>query len=213
MTRLEELRDFAKTWLCRSLTEHDGVEAPTSAVMPQALRDIYLAFGGVEALTTAHNRLYPPQGIVISDGYGIFYDENQSVVRWAFRDCDAAADDPIVYQGTVTEDGHEWYSEEMPLSAWIKVMCFWQLVNAGYPHSAYSDGIAGATATVETSLPHLTTHADGSTRYYGVPGQLICLAGPASIPSVWAGAVSPEAFTSLSQTLDFDWDYCTDDDD
>jgi hypothetical protein len=62
-------------------------------------------------------------------------------------------DDPIVFQGTTLRDGYEWFSEEMKISAWFRVMTLWQLVNGGYEFGAYSSRVAGAAKIVESHYP------------------------------------------------------------
>lgn len=212
MSRLQELCEFAQAWLGRELTAADGVEAPTSLALPAALREVYQTFGAVRQLTKPHNKLLGPSSIVTDGGYCIFYDENQLVVRWAFRDADRGLDDPMVFQGATHRDGYEWFSEEMSISAWFRVMTFWRLVNGGYEFGAYSSGISGATQIVDSHYPRVGGHADGSTRFYGTPGQLICLAGSKDIPAVWAAGAASEDWAVLSSTLGFDWDYSSADD-
>src|SRR6188474_2852610 len=109
----QELQEFTERWLGRRLRADDGVSVSRSLNIPTALRDIYETFGSVQMLTTPHNRLRPPDAICVSDGYRIFYDENQEVVSWAFLETDASEANPMVYQGTTMRDGYEWHSEEM----------------------------------------------------------------------------------------------------
>lgn len=177
--------------------------------MPRVLREIYETFGAADPLTTAHNRLLPPAEHEQADGHVIFYDENQGVVQWAYRGRDAAQDDPIVQQGASTVDGYEWHSEEMALSHWIRVMSFWQLVNGGYPHCAFASDVSDAGALAAAHFPVLPSHADGATRFFGVPGQLTCVAGLESA-SVWAAAATAAEFKDLCGKLDLEWDYCSD---
>lgn len=213
MTRAQELRAFAQTWLQRDLESTDCIAVPKELAIPAALREIYELFGAVPQLTQPHNRLLPPASIESVDGYSIFYDENQGVVRWAFHEEDQAQEDPVVHQGTTLPGGYEWYSEEMPLSRWVRVMSLWQLVNGGYEFVAYSSGVAGATQVVEKALPKVEGHADGSTRFHGGPGRLICLAGPSTIPSVLAAGATQNDLKWLSSNLGFEWDYSSEDDD
>jgi hypothetical protein len=86
--RPQGLREFAQAWLGRELTAADAVEAPASLALPAALREIYQTCGAVWQFTKPHNELLGPSSIVADGGYCIFYDENQLVVRWAFRDLD-----------------------------------------------------------------------------------------------------------------------------
>lgn len=181
-------------------------------MLPTALREIYETFGAVESLTEAHNHLLYPESIATVDGHCIFYDENQMVVRWAYRIEDCRKDDPIVYQGTTLASGYEWHSEEMPFSEWIRVMTLWQLVNGGYPFGAYASGVPNSAEVVEALYPFIGGHGDGSTRFYGMPGQLVCLAGTTTVPSVWAGGATTDGLAKLSDDLGIDWDYSALDD-
>jgi hypothetical protein len=212
MSRKVDLQTFAETWLQRGLTEADAIEIPDLLILPTALRDIYETFGAVASLTEAHNQLLTPESIETVDGHSIFYDENQMVVRWAYRIEDREKDDPIVYQGTTLDSGYEWHSEEMPLSEWIRVMTLWQLANGGYPFGAYTSGVPDGAGVVDARYPFVGGHGDSSTRFYGVPGQLVCLAGSATVPSVWAGGATTDDLVALSDALGFDWDYSALDD-
>ena len=212
MQRVQQLHEFAHTWLRRELVPSDGVTVAADLRLPTALREIYQTIGSVSAFTSPHNQRGAPHDIEVVGDYHIFYDENQWVVRWAFRTADTEADDPIVWQGTTQHDGYDWYSEDMSLSNWIQVMTLWQLVNGGYKFGACSGGIPDAKLVVEAHFPWVGGHKDGSTRFYGVPGQLICLAGPEGIPSVWVAGSTPDDLAALSSTLGFEWDYYSADD-
>ena len=208
MSRQTDLRSFAEYWLRRPLTPDDAIDVPSSLQLPKALGKIYETFGGCPALTTPHNRLLPPGAIQKQGEYWIFYAENQGVAYWAFNAEDAGADDPIVYQGSEDDDdGFIWYSEEMTMSEWIRVMTLWQIVNGGYENGAYASGIPDAAKIVSAIYPPVGGHPDGSTRFFGADGALLCLAGNESAPSVWAAAADKSAFEALLNRLGFEWDY------
>lgn len=203
--------EFARIWLRRDLTAADGMEVPPSLVLPAALRDFYNSCGGVTELTRAHNQLLAPSEIKAIDGHHIFNDENQCVVRWAFREADRTVDNPFVYQGVAQQNGYEWYSEDVIFSDWLQLMSLWQLVNGGYAFGAYASGVPDGSDRVKASFPRVGGHPDGSTRFYGIPGQLICLSGPDGIPSVHAAGATSEDFATLSSRLGFCWDYSCED--
>ena len=203
----QAFHEFARTWLRRDLNSSDRINVPSSVIVPAALREFYQTCGGMSELTRAHNQLLAPTEIEVVDGHHIFYDENQCVVRWAFRDADSAIDDPIVYQGVTLDNGYEWHSEDMVLSDWLQLMSLWQIVNGGYAFGAYASGIPDGSIRVESHFPRVGGHVDGSTRFYGVPGQLICLSGPDGLPSVHAAGATPADFALLSSKLGFNWDY------
>jgi hypothetical protein len=207
MSTAQAFREFAQTWLRRDLTATDGIKVPSSVMIPTALREFYQTCGGIPELTRAHNQLLAPADIEVVDAHHIFYDENQCVVRWAFRDADRANDDPVVYQGVTLDNGYEWHSEDMVLSDWLQLMSLWQLVNGGYASGAYASGIPEGRTRVESHFPRVGGHVDGSTRFYGIPGQLICLSGPDTVPSVHAAGSTPADFAMVSSKLGFNWDY------
>ena len=203
--------EFARKWLRRDLTAADGMNVPPSLILPAALREFYHTCGGVPELTRAHNQLLAPSEIEAVDGHQIFFDENQCVVRWAFREEDRTVDDPFVYQGVTHPNGYEWYSEDMIFTEWLQLMSLWQLVNGGYAFGAYASGVPDGKTLVEAQFPRAGGHPDGSTRFYGIPGQLICLSGPDGIPSVHAAGATSEDFATLSSRLGFCWDYSCED--
>ncbi len=210
MSRRDDLRMFAETWLGRPLQPGDATSVPISLRIPKALCEIYEVFGSCRALTSSHDRLLSPEAIVHRDGFSIFYEENQGVSQWAFRTEEELSEDPMVYKCDSTTEGWVWNSEELPISEWIRPMSLLQLVNTGYPHGAYASGIAHATARVSSLYPEVATLR--GARFFGRDCQLVCLAEIGSISSVWAGACDQERFTRLLNHLNFEWDYDSDND-
>lgn len=200
-------RTFVETWLGRPWQPSDGVSVPPSLALPEALRDIYQAMGNVESLARAHNELLAPSELRREAGYTIFFVENQGVAVWGYRDADTGLEDPQIFQGQSTEDGWEWHPEHMVLKTWFQIMAYWQLLNGGYLSGGYAAEISGAGKTVSRVLPKLGGHPDGSTQFYGKPGQLVCVAGTEESSSVWAAASTEAGFTQLNKLLGFDWDY------
>ena len=95
----------------------------------------------------------------------------------------------------------------MLLSEWIKTMTLWQLVNGGYAHRAYTSGIPDAAKTISAIYPQVGGHRDGSARFFGADGTLVCLAGSKSTSAVWAAAADQSTFETLIDRLGFEWDY------
>jgi hypothetical protein len=210
MTRQDDLRKFAETWLGRPLHSGDAASIPTSLRIPKALREVYETFGSCRALTRAHDRLLAPETIASRDRFSIFYEENQGVAHWAFRTEDELSDDPIVYKGNSTTKGLVWGSEQLSISEWIRPMTLWQLVNMGYPHGAYAAAIDEATARVSRIYPELAKL--GSACFFGCDCQLVCVAGIGSVSSVWTGACDHERHTRMLGQLNFEWEYDSDND-
>jgi hypothetical protein len=206
MRRADDYREFAENWLGRPLSAADRVRVPPNQAMPLALREMYETFGSVIELTQPHNRLLAPTEIRQEGAYTVFYVENQEVAIWGFRQEQAHLDDPEVIQGHWRTEGLEWHSEGLPIGEWIRFMTFWQLVNGGYRFGAYSAGIDGAASAVALSLPLIGTHPKDPLRFYGIPGQLICLSTDTPIPSVWAAGRTLEDFNHLNAKLNFSWD-------
>ena len=105
MSTTQTFHEFARKWLRRELTAADGMKVPPSLILPAALRDFYNTCGSVPELTQAHNQLLAPSNIEAVDGHHIFYDENQCVVRLAYREVDRTVHDPFVYQGVTQQNG------------------------------------------------------------------------------------------------------------
>lgn len=83
---------------------------------PALVAEFYVRAGAAPELQE-HNRLREPEGLQLEDGFLVFMEENQNVVDWAMRLPLEA--DPIVWQRINGGDDEEWYSEEMPFSAFI----------------------------------------------------------------------------------------------
>ena len=210
MSRRDDLREFAETWLGRPLQPGEAASVPVSLRVPSALREIYEVFGSCVALTSSHNRLLSPEAITQRDGFSIFYEENQGVCKWAFSAEEELSDDPIVYRCDSTTDGWVWRSEQLPVSGWIRPMTLWQLVNMGYAHGAYGSCIDGAIAKVSGVYPEVANL--DTARFFGADRQLVCVAGYRGISDVWAGASDHERYTRMLNQLNFDWDYDSDND-
>jgi hypothetical protein len=92
--------------------------------MPGALRD-YFRLAGEARENREHNRLLPPEELVVEDGCLVFMEENQSVVDWGIPVAQAGKADPEVWQ-RVNGDAPEWHSEDMRFSEFILKNLAWQ---------------------------------------------------------------------------------------
>ncbi len=94
--------------------------------LPISLRDYYRTAGNLSELNEAHNLLLGPHSLFVEEGFLVFMEENQSVVRWGLKMSElSASQDPEVWQ-RVNSDRAEWYSEEMSFSEFIIRMFDWQ---------------------------------------------------------------------------------------
>lgn len=120
----------------------DSAEARLGVRLPGPLRDYYLSVGR-HKINCAHNRLWSPDALEVSQGRLVFMEENQGVVFWGVRRRSTAAD-PVVFQTTDPEDG-DWAAESA-CSQFLPAMLCWQAVNGGLPYIGYSDPLAPAVA-------------------------------------------------------------------
>lgn len=214
MRFITDYQTFAEHWLGRSLTVADSMLVPEGVNIPEALADIYAVFGAAVPLTQAHNQLLEPDELVEQDGHVIFFVEDQQAALWAYLKSDGELADPVVYQGSVLDDGGiEWTSEGMKLSEWIRVMSWWQLINGGYDHGAFAESVQGAKSLVERHVAFVGEHRGGGVRFYGVPGRLVALTGDDREGSVWIAGSTRADFDALDSLLKLEWDFSSDGDD
>ena len=120
--------------LSEPLGESDGIaDADIEAALrglslPASVR-AYFRVAGNHWLNTNYNEWLPLGAFESVGDYTIFMNENQYVVRWAFRTADMNVDDPTIYQTQPDVEPAEWHSEERPFTEFIVAM--WQWVLAG----------------------------------------------------------------------------------
>jgi hypothetical protein len=148
----------------------ESAEGRLGARLPGPLRDYYLSVGR-HGLNRAHNRLWPPGDLEVSQGRLVFMEENQCVVYWGVRSRTTAAD-PVVYQTADLEDG-DW-SAESPCSEFLAGMLCWQAVCGGLPHIGYSDLLAPAAARRLTRGWRPAGHVGGLAAF-ARDGQVVCV--------------------------------------
>ena len=200
-------REIAEGALGRKLLPEDADPVPPDLTLPAALEGVYATFGSVTRLTTVHNRLRSPGELEPADGMTLFYEENQGVVSWGFRAEDRDQPDPTVFQGQKTGETWEWYSEEVPVSDWMEVMTYWQLVNGGFDFFAHASGVPDGESRVSEPFPFRAGLPNDALRFYGTPSMLVGLAGSETMPSVWAGAATAAEFAELNARIEIDWDF------
>ena len=208
MSFSSDYKTFAEYWLGRPLTADDRVSVEGGLAMPKALSELYQTFGGAAPLTQAHNQLLEPEDLAHEDGYVIFYVENQEAALWAYQVTDSKEEDPMIFQGSQMPDSPlEWHPEGMTLSEWIRTMSWWQLINGGYDHGAYAEGVKGAKTLIERDFPFLGEHQSGGIRFFGKTGQILCLGGDDESAAVWVAGQTPEDFRALDSKLKIKWDF------
>lgn len=214
-------REFAEHHLGRALQGRDGYGAALATAekrlgftLPPALRAYYAVCGAVAALNRSHNRLLRPAELGIEDHHLVFMDENQSVCCWGLRVESLTEDDPQVWQGVSVAGSTalEWHDEGMPCSRWLRLMSWWQLVNGGFAHTAYTQTSADVLHKASTLWPLLGRHSDGVMAFHGTGPQLLALASGEDC-ALWAAGRTRADLEAMHAALDIHWDYSALDED
>ena len=127
--------ETAEKLLGRSLVNNDGIniknieeaEYILETNLPKYLREFYLNIGGLKLFTQSFERFFYVDELYFRDNKLIFLEENQNVCIWGIN---INEDNPIVYQNA----DNEWYSEEIRLSEFIKIMMYYQCAQ-GYENA------------------------------------------------------------------------------
>jgi hypothetical protein len=173
----------------------ENTESRTGTSLPGPLRDYYLSVGR-HKINQAHNRLLPPEELVLSDRKLVFMEENQAVVYWGVSSRTTSAD-PVVYQTTELEDG-EWVAEAA-CSKFLSTMLCWQAIGGGLPYIGYSESIdASAARRLVRGWP-LVGRIHGLSAFVQ-RGRILCVEQGASAV-VHVGARSRRDFRALVSEL------------
>lgn len=89
---------------------------------PKVIKDYYNMFSNYE-FNRVYNYLISPDEMYVSNGFMIFYTENQDAVRWGYKITDTHLDDPPVYQ---TADGENFFVESDKASEFLISMSYFQ---------------------------------------------------------------------------------------
>jgi hypothetical protein len=124
--------EFSIRYLGRHLQSSDHLpvehvreaERELGIKIPAVLETYYSVAGRLDELNLVHNRLLSPSELGIDGGFLVFMHENQSVVSWGFRVEDLPEDDPVVWQRN-NSPPEEWFSEDLPFSAFLESMFAW----------------------------------------------------------------------------------------
>ncbi len=120
--------------LSEPLAQTDGMSeveidsALHGQVIPSSMR-AYFRVAGRHWLNTHYNEWLPLGAFESAGDYIVFMEENQCVVRWAYRSVDRTATDPTVFQVQSQGEASEFYSEEMAFSQFIIAMWKWVLAS------------------------------------------------------------------------------------
>jgi hypothetical protein len=174
----------------------NAAEARLGFRLPEPLRDYYLSVGR-HAINRAHNRLWPPDALEVSQGRLVFMEENQCVVFWGVRSRSLAVD-PRVFQTTDLEEG-DWVAEST-CSQFLPAMLCWQAIGGGLPHIGYSDPLD--PVTVRRSLQGWSRVGRiGDLSAFIRNGQVVCVIREGKFALLHIGARSRRDFQALQSQL------------
>lgn len=156
---------------------------PSDLWAPKALTEYLTKISATSPLNTAHNRFVPIKDLHCIGDYVVFLQENQGGFHWGY-DKRKRKDDPTVYVCNVSRkkkgkkwvETHEWFSEKMKCSAFLRAMLCWQIVLGGFSHCGTVESTRRLSATIKREFPRLAR--GGGLEFYGSKGIVIGRAGP-----------------------------------
>lgn len=133
------IKDIAEKLLGRSLTEKDGVDIATiekaedrlGEKLPVILKEFYINVGKLDFFTSSFQLFLLPEDLYFEDGKLVFLEENQVVCFWGIN---LHEENSLVFQ-MQNIDKAIWYSEEILLSEFLKMMMYGQCAEGGYEYS------------------------------------------------------------------------------
>lgn len=96
--------------------------------IPAALRAIYRLSGRRRDLHAAHDRLRPPNMLIVQEGALVFYEKSDNTAAWGIQTANLAAEDPpVVY--AVNEPPFVWKPDHDTVSGFLFTELLWAHVN------------------------------------------------------------------------------------
>ncbi|BAT40460.1 hypothetical protein [Escherichia albertii] len=145
------MKTVAENLLGRALVSGDGFELSEIAQVehnlglrfPNPLKQFWHLVGRLPMFMSSFEVFLQPSAVFIEDDYLIFQEENQSVCYWGIKSSEIENSDANVYQYINDDaDSPEWYSENISLSAFLKMLMYYQCAQGGYQFGCviyYSD--------------------------------------------------------------------------
>jgi hypothetical protein len=165
--------------------------------LPEPLRDYDLSVGR-HAINQAHNRLWPPDALEVSQGRLVFMEENECVVFWGVGIRSMAAD-PIVFLTDDLEDG-DWWARETRCSRFLSTMMCWQAVGGGLPHTGCTEMIDATEARRALRGWPSVGRLNDLTAFVR-DGRVVCVLTDDDSAQLHVGARSRRDFLALSSEL------------
>lgn len=133
------IKSIAEKLLGRLLIDEDGFskneieneEYKLGLKLPKILKDFYLHVGKLDIFMSSYQYFLKPEDLYIEDEKLVFLEENQVVCFWGIN---LEEENPLVFQ-MQNMDQAIWYSEEVSLSEFLKIMMYYQCAEGGYEFS------------------------------------------------------------------------------
>ncbi|MCW1250557.1 hypothetical protein ODZ83_10285 [Acaricomes phytoseiuli] len=128
---LQKFRDILPNLLGENWQEEDGIpteelDADLELLIPQALREFYLALGNTE-LMEAHYYFWDPDELEINDGYLLFIEDEEELFTWGVKADQVDLPDPLIWRRNNAKEN--WVSEEGTVSEFILDYFEWLLAD------------------------------------------------------------------------------------
>jgi hypothetical protein len=109
-------------------SEIKTAEKKLGHALPAALRAIYRLSGRRRDLHAAHDRLRPPNSLIVQEGALVFYEKQDNTAAWGIKSTDLDHDDPPVVCAANLPP-FEWKSDHDTVSGFLFTELLWAHVN------------------------------------------------------------------------------------
>lgn len=191
--------DLLKTLPMVSNDLIDYIEHRLKVNLPKPLKDFYLLAGNFSKLNNAHNHLYPLENISIHDDHLQFMDEKQQMYFWGINLEDLSDDNPLVYQGEILDDEYEWYSEELQIFEFMKMMIYLQTAWGGYEFNGKCLNVKKVLKAIKDEWDLVITHDD--LEFYKKNHMLITIISDENY--CFCGCLDEKSFIDMKSTFEF----------
>lgn len=220
---IKQLYNLTETKLKMGYRESTLIELEhrLKATLPRRLKDYYLAFGKDEDINYSHNKLLKPHTEIgfSHDGYLIFYEENQAVVRWGIKEVDLKLDDPPVWGDYGSDELSDWHLEAKTTEDFFLLMAIYNGTLGGLAYNANSCQIVEPKIVKEikrhwTEISELSWSKQKifADNFYE---EVLSLSfdEEENCTSIFVGTSYKDKFDKMLDTLNIQWSYISTEDD
>lgn len=218
MTNIEKIRRLYDLPVNKNFgfteTEINGLEKDLNIRFPLELKKYYLTLGKVEALNYSYNRLLKPKKEIgfSSDGYLVFYEENQAVAYWGIKEEDLKLDNPTVWGNYGTNDEPDWHIETNSTDSFFLLMAVYNGTFGGLKYNAnYFGQVQPDTLKfIEKKWTKITEISWDKQRVYTDNfNEVLSLSFDEQIncDGIFIGTNIQERFDKILDSLEIEWSY------